>query len=150
MNLLGLFNFGFRIFQKVSPFFYTLRLPLFSGFARLSQSLLMSTKGLPFSFCKKMPFREFQRVPQFRFFNAMRQFRIPIFCLILSFLNRYPTMIFFSTIRIECWRWSFEFFVVYPNGWRHIWTTLRFNKEVENRNQCSHFSPLAMSKFLTK
>ena len=59
-------------------------------------------KGSPFIFLifwKIIDNWKSQMVPHFRFFGTMRLFKIVIFHLTLGFLNTYPPIFFFNTIR---------------------------------------------------
>ena len=72
-----------------------------------------------FIFCTRTDVEKSRTVP-LKQFSALLDCKILIFCLILSFLNRYPPMIFFNTIRIlevevrEDGAVS-EFLTLYPN-----------------------------------
>ena len=71
---------------------------IFSAF----QKFFDCTKG-PLSifliFWNIIDVRKSHRVPPFRFFGTMRLFKIVIFHLTLGFLNTYPPIFFFNSIR---------------------------------------------------
>ena len=76
--------------------------PSSSGFVIFFPKFFIASKGSLVTvliFCNRMDVKKLQKVP-FSFFGTMRLVKIPIFCLILNFLNRYPPKTFFNTIRI--------------------------------------------------